>query len=170
MRLLAIVSFVVFFLLGLLYLVVPNPDFPDPLPDSMQSSELGDTEELGIRRAYFTDYTREEVVNHYREEFGAPLLRLNYPPEEAQQIIRDQTRSTYLEELVHPFRESVYINGFEPKEEKDEIRIDGVHFEQKIIVKYVQSSIFARIFVYIMTVFLGFLLIREWHKSIISNE
>jgi hypothetical protein len=115
-------------------------DFPVPPSDSLQSPEDADSETY-YRRAYFTNYTREEVLDHYVEQFDYfPIVRLNYPPEDSQTLIRDQTRSTYLEELVHPLRESIYINGFKPKEAKDEIVFQERKFEQKIIIRYVPSD------------------------------
>src|SRR5688572_10976337 len=95
------------------YLLIPNYEFPNPPVDAVQSEEPADSESP-LRRAYFTNYTREEVIQHYRSQISdiPLLLRLNYPPEEAQTIIRDQTRSNYLEELAHPMRSSLYINGF----------------------------------------------------------
>lgn len=131
------------------YLALPNKEFPSPPPDSRQSEEPGDSEALNIRRAYFTDFNRQEVIDYYKEQFAyLPVLRLNYPPEEAQTLIRDQTRSTFLEEIVHPLRESVYINGFKPTEAKDEIWYKGVHYEQKITVRYQTSPFWSRIIIY----------------------
>src|SRR3989344_6556593 len=140
------------------YLLLPNPSFPEPPPDALQSNEPADTETT-LRRAYFTNFTREEVLVHYKNQLeksaflGVPLptYRLNYPPEEAKTIIRDQTRSTFLEEIVHPLRESIFINGFEPKVEKDAINIEGLSWRQKIIVKLVPSNIFVRIAVVILS-------------------
>lgn len=140
------------------YLSLPAPDFPKPPPDSLQSQEPADKEIL-LRRAYFTNLTREEVLNYYQNQMkrsrfmGIPLFsyRLNYPPEEAYTLIRDQTRSTFLEEIVHPFRESLYINGFEPKNDKDVIFIDGKNWRQKITVRYVTTSFFTRIGIGILT-------------------
>src|SRR5689334_19212994 len=108
--------FVILFGIGfMVYLFRPGPfaDFPAPPPGAVQSKEDADIESP-LRRAYFTNYTREEVIAHYQNQFRMrPLtLTLNYPPEDAQTLIRDQTRSVYLEELVHPFRESLYVNGF----------------------------------------------------------
>lgn len=126
------------------YALVPNPPFPSPPPGSLQSDEPADTE-TSLRRAYFTNSTREEVIQNYMDQLNLmPILRLNYPPEEAQTIIRDQTRSTYLEELSQPLRLSVYINGFEPKEEKDAILIKGNKYEEKITVRYVPSNRYLR--------------------------
>ena len=121
------IIFILFSIVFLAYSFLPNLGFPDPPPDALQSKEPADSENLNVRRAYFTDYMREEVMAHYRNQMeksqflGLPLptYRLNYPPEEAQRIIREQTRSVFLEEIVHPFRESLYVNGFEAKEEKD---------------------------------------------------
>ena len=142
----------------LIYLSFLNPQFPDPPTDSLQSNEPADTE-TETRRAYFTNYTREEVLVHYVNQLQKttiwdikiPTYRLNYPPEEAQTLIRDQTRSTFLEEIVHPFRESLFVNGFEPKVEKDTIFIDGKRWRQKIIVRYVASNSVIRLILGILT-------------------
>lgn len=131
------------------YLAQGSLAFPSPPPDAFQSQEPADSEALHVRRAYFTNFTREEVIEHYKKQMEHPnflflLQRLNYPPEDAQSLIRDQTRSTYLEELTYPLRESLYINGFEPKEAKDEIWYKGVHYSQKITIKYVSNEFAAR--------------------------
>lgn len=130
-----------------LYLVHSAPfDFPTPPPGSVQSMEDADIESP-LRRAYFTNYTREEIIAHYKNQFRMkPItLELNYPPEDAQTLIRDQTRSYYLEELVHPFRESLYINGFIAQKAQDDIWYKGIHYEEKITVKYVPSSLLIRL-------------------------
>jgi len=109
--------------------------------------------------------SREEVINFYRKSFDGNTrffsIRLNYPPEEAQTIIRDQTRSTYLEEIVHPLRETIYINGFEPKEKKDEIWYEGKHFRQKVIVRYVPSSSITRLSIWFCTFVIGYFIFKE---------
>jgi len=147
-----------FGLIFISYLSLPNFDFPSPPPDSLQSNEPADTE-IPLRRAYFTNYTREEVMLNYKRQFekssflgiALPTYRLNYPPEEAQTIIRDQTRSTFLEEITHPFRESMFINGFEPKDPKDTIFIEEKLWRQKIIVRYVPNSLKIRLGIGILT-------------------
>ncbi len=162
MKKIVLVLYLVLGLAFLGYLLVPPHDFPNPPLDSVQSNEFAD-KETPLRRAYFTNLTRGEVINYYKSQFGyLPSLRLNYPPEESQTLIRDQTRSTFLEELVHPFRESLYINGFEPKEDKDKINIAGVPWRQKIIIKYVPSSAILRIVVAIPTIIMIFAVGREW--------
>ena len=151
------------------YLSLPNFDFPSPPPDSLQSNEPADTE-IPLRRAYFTNYTREEVMLNYKRQFekssflaiALPTYRLNYPPEEAQTIIRDQTRSTFLEEITHPFRESMFINGFEPKDPKDAINIEGLPWRQKIIIRYVPGAPVVRVLIYILTLVAVALVVREY--------
>ena len=152
-----------FFTILFIYVLIPNPKFPNPPPDALQSKEPGDSENLSIRRAYFTNFTREEVMKHYQNEFKG--FRLNYPPEEAATIIRDQTRSTFLEEIVHPFRESFFVNGFEPKNAKDAIEIAGLPWRQKITVKYFPSNLILRSFVIVLTGLVSLLLFNVWLKK-----
>jgi hypothetical protein len=160
------------FLVLVCYLALPNFDFPDPPPGAKQSREPADSE-TPLRRAYFTNLTREEVMEHYKSKFYhtsffnliLPTYRLNYPPEEATTLIRDQARSTFLEEVVHPFRESIFVNGYEPKDPKNAINIEGVHYRQKITVKLVPSNATSRI---ILTV-LGLVALLYVVKSLISS-
>lgn len=154
--------FLVFSFSLLVYISLPNPEFPNPLPDALQSKEPADIE-TPLRRAYFTNASRAEVMAHYTKEFKWGYW-LNYPPEEAGTIIRDQTRSTFLQEIVHPFRESIYINGYEPKPDdtKNLINIDGKHFRQKIIIKYVPSTLVNRVFILVLTLASILLLVREY--------
>lgn len=153
MKRILIFVYIVFSLTLLFYVLLPNYDFPKPPPDSVQSKEPGDTE-TPLRRAYFTDFTRAEVLDWYEAQFKhsifhdipLPTYLLNYPPENSGAIIRDQTRSTFLQEIVHPFRETVFINGYEPAatDFENRIVIDGRHWRQKIIIKYVPSGIVLR--------------------------
>lgn len=147
----------------LVYLLLPSPQFPTPPPQSVQSSEDADIESP-LRRAYFTNYTREQIIAHYKNQFryGPVTLELNYPPEDAQTLIRDQTRSRYLEELVHPFRESIYINGFVSLVPKDDIWYKQVHYQEKITVRYVPSNAVTRIVVAVITLVLMGWIIREY--------
>lgn len=157
------ILFICLSLFFLAYLALPNPDFPKSPPDSVQSMEPADTENA-LRRAYFTNYDRQQVLEWYKSEFKGYLL--NYPPEDAQTIIRDQTRSTFLQEVVHPFRESVYINGFEPPDPKDAININGTPWRQKITVRFVPSSFYIRITIAIFVIALVFFLVKEWYVTV----
>lgn len=152
-----------FVALFLVYLLLPVPKFPAPPPQSVQSMEDADIEDP-FRRAYFTNYTRDQVIAHYKNQFRYKnfTMELNYPPEEAQTLIRDQTRSYYLEELVHPFRESLYINGFIPTKPQDEINYKGIHYEEKITVRYVPSNLGVRIIFAILTLGLMFWMVKEY--------
>lgn len=174
------IVYIFFTLIFIFYLLLPNSDFPEPPPGALQSNEPADTETL-LRRAYFTNASRDEVMEHYasqlkRSKFASiplPTYKLSYPPEEAQTLIRDQTRSTFLEEVVHPFRESFYVNGFEPKEDKDTILIAGETWRQKITVRLVPSSLVARSAIYSIGLVLFWITINGWletAKSLVSKK
>ncbi len=149
----------------IIYLVLPSPKFPEPPFDAVQSMEEADTETT-LRRAYFTNFTREQVIDHYRNQFSRRSLLLNYPPEDAGAVIRDQTRSYYLQELVHPFRESLFINGFIAQKAQDDIWYKGVHYEQKITIKYNSSNPAFKLGVAGLTLVSGWFLINLWTGSI----
>mgnify|MGYP001558530121 CR=1 FL=1 len=161
----------IFFLI-LIYLVLPSPKFPIAPPDAVQSLEDADTESIQ-RRAYFTNYNREEILRHYEDTLGQvliigirlPSFRLNYTPEEAYTLIRDQTRSTFLEEIVHPGRESIFVNGFIPKVDKDDIWYKGVHYKLKLTVKYVPSNEKIRIIIFSLAFLLLIFIFKEFLRS-----
>jgi hypothetical protein len=165
--------YIILSIIFLLYLAQPTPKYPEPLQDTLQSQEPADTEN-NLRKAYFTNFNRDEVLDFYQKQFSEstflffpiPTYRLNYPPEEAQILIRDQTRSSYLQEIVHPLRESLYINGFIPATEKDTIIIEAKRWEEKIIVKYVVSNSLARFTIGLMIALLGWKLIDSWGKLV----
>lgn len=147
------------------YVSFPSPEFPAPLPDAVQSDQPADVEDT-LRRGYYTNLSRDEVISHYEKEFnkGFSLYtpRLNYPPEDAPVLIRDQTKSTFLEELTHPFRESLYINGFEPKTEEYAQYLHGVRYRQKVIVRYVPSKLSVRIIILGLSLVATLFLINEY--------
>lgn len=159
----------IFFLLAIVmafYVLPKSPEFPKPPNDAVQSNEPADIESTD-RRGYYTNLTREEIIKHYENEFNVVngfdiyTPRLNYPPEEAPALIRDQTKSTYLEEIVHPLRESIYINGFEPQTNEYAQYFDGKKWNQKIIVRYVRGPIWVRIFTVFGASMLAYFLILE---------
>lgn len=90
------------------------------LPNSDKSTLEGDTIQIPNVAGYFSDNYREFVVPFYSENyqndmhFFLPPLRLNHPPEYSWAVIKRHTDSTYLEELVYPLRNSLYVNGLEP--------------------------------------------------------
>lgn len=173
MKLVSKTLFAFFSLLLLAYVLLPNSDFPEPLPGALRSDEPADVE-TPLRRGYFTDFSREEVIAHYRNQVSRskflslplPTLRLNYPPEEAQTLIRDQARATFLEELAQPLRESFFINGFEPKEAKDAIVVNDKKWRQKVIVKHVPSNNIVRLLVLVPALMLIVLVFPAWFNEL----
>ena len=166
------IVYIIYAIIFLIYLGLPNLNFPEPPTDSLMSNEPGDIENPSIR-SYFTDYSREDIISHYKKGFSKnsilgipmPTFVLNYPPEEAKIIIKQQTRSTFLQEIVHPLRESIFINGFEAKEEKDTIFINNKIWKYKINVKLVSSNILNRFVIGSLTLLLIPLLVLQWIKT-----
>lgn len=147
------------------YLLIPSPQFPKAPPGSLRSNEPGDMESV-YRRAYFTNLSRSEVLAHYGREFSGslPQFLLNYPPEESFALIRDQTKSSWLQEYVHLGRESLYINGFYPTKPTEQININGVHYLNKITIRYVPSDPVARLTVLSLVAIGIYLLVKEYGR------
>lgn len=105
--------FILFNLLASAYLASPVPQLPD-LPHSAKSDEPGDTIQIPNVSAFYTNLSRTEVINFYKANYnGFFRIHLNHPPEKARDIIKDTIQSYYLEEFVLPYRETLYINGYE---------------------------------------------------------
>lgn len=115
--------YIIFSVLLAIYMFWPGPanisDF-SALPDSYKSQLEGDTIQIPNVAGYFSNNYRDFVVPFYSENYQAnmhfflPPLRLNHPPEYSWIAIKRHTDSTYLEELVYPLRDSLFINGLEP--------------------------------------------------------
>ena len=151
--------------LGVFYLTLPEPIIPN-LPQSLKSTEPGDTWQIPGVWAYYTNLSRRQVVNFYQKAFsyspflGIPLptITLNHPPEYARETIRDTLQSNFYEELVHPLRESLFISGWIPGEDKVYLArsekplvdfwIDGQRWTAKITLYHVSSSFWARLMVW----------------------
>lgn len=169
-------SFLVF-LLALAYLLLPPPAEPPPLPNSTKSNLPIDTVEIPHLYAYFTNLSREEVMAFYQEHysrsrflnFPLPGLRLNHPPEYCWVVIRDTVHSSYLEEIVHPFRDSFYINGFEsandpfvaPSQRRPTSIYEGEEYKTKVTVLPVYSNPLIRIFLLLAVIVVFVFLKRE---------
>jgi len=164
------ITYFIFCLVIVLYLAIPNFSFPLPPPDSIASTEPADLE-TPLRRSYFTNYSRKEVLDWYKKQFG-PSLLLNYPPEMSQTIIREQTSSTFLQELVHKIKESVYINGYEPvsKDNVPNFSIGGASFRQKIIIFYNPSPIWVRELLFIGSAITIVIVYNAYVKLIIKKD
>lgn len=117
------VMYIIFSSLLLIYMILPGPskisDFKS-LPSSDKSTLSGDTYQIPNVSAYFSDHFRKFVTGFYLKNYQEktwlpfPPLKLNHPPEFSWNVIKRHTDSTYLEELVYPLRDSLYVNGFEP--------------------------------------------------------
>lgn len=161
--------YLIFSAILLFYVALPNPKFPEPPPGSIVSQEPADTENP-LRKGYYSDLSRNQVLDYYQGKMKnssllnlpLPSYPLNYPPEEAQTLIRDQTKSTFLEEIVHPFRESLFINGFEPSDPQNIIEINGKVWKQKLIIKSVGSIPFIRLTITTLSLVLFWTVVSKW--------
>lgn len=162
------IIFAVFGILLLVYLALPEPSFPKGLWDFVESTQPAD-KETPLRRGYYTNTTREQLMSHFTREFNWGIV-LNYPPEEAQTLIRDQTKATFLQEIVHPMRESLFINGYRPQSDKEILEAGGVHYESKVILKYIGSNLLLRLLIGVATLSLLWVLINEWVNVLKSQK
>lgn len=152
--------FVVFNVFAILYLISPAPSIP-PLPYSALSTEPGDTVQIPNVSGYYTNLTRTEVINFYKANYnGTFRLQLNHPPEKSHDIFRDTMQSYYLEEFVLPFKDSLFINGFEwendvftkpEKRIKNKLIYNGKEYKAKITLRHFPTSVPLRIITFFFT-------------------
>lgn len=169
------------YLLGIVYLIQPSPQTPD-LSDSFRSTEPGDTYQHPDQKAFYTNKYRSEALAELQSSWSItniPFLeyRLNYPPEEVTTLVREQLYSSYLEEVVHPLRESLFINGWEPSnspkysylpaEDRPIIITEGIPYNSKVTIRPVYSPIWARLFVWTAIFPASFLSFMSLKKSLI---
>ena len=175
---------VILFLLGNAYLVLPSPILPQempPLPNSVRSSEPGDTTQVANVAAYYTDLSRKEVVNFYFNQFSRSSLnsillityKLNHPPERIREVLRDTQKSTFVEEIVHPLRESLFVSGFEwdndpftPEKQriKNILVVNGKVYRFKVTLFYQGSQAWQRLLIWWGIWVLGYLLLVQYKK------
>jgi len=170
------------YLLGLLYLVLPSPIYPD-LSSAERSDEPGDTWQNPDQKGYYTNLTRAEVFSQVQSKYTVkfmgltiPSYRLNYRPEEAFTLVRDQLNSYYLEEIVYPFRESLFVNGWEPThspryvgkapDEIPNISFRGVPFMSKVTFKPINSLVVSRISIWTLIFPTAYLVCISLKKSL----
>lgn len=158
-------TFIIFSIFLLVYMVWPGPskisDFV-PLPDSIKSKLEGDTIQIPNVSAYFSNNFRENVLPFYRKDYWKltklpfPPFKLNYPPEHSWITIKKHTDSTYLEELVYPLRDSLYVNGFEPFYSDGQpkywgatkFEVEGKSLFTKTTLRFYPSPIWVRLLVW----------------------
>ncbi|KKT31100.1 MAG: hypothetical protein UW41_C0005G0028 [Candidatus Collierbacteria bacterium GW2011_GWC2_44_18] len=162
----AVIANLVIFLTGVIYLVLPSPFLPD-LSESARSDEAGDTWQHPDQKGFYSNLTRSQVLSDLQSKFiikwgniVLPSYRLNYRVEEAYELVRDQLNSNYLEEIVYPLRESLFVNGWEPKNaprfatlaKKDvpKISLHGVVYDAKITLRPVSSSLWSRLLIWFL--------------------
>lgn len=151
---------IIFNILAIIYLVSPTPVLPD-LENSVKSDLPGDTEQVSNVAGFFTNSSRSDVIGFYKKHYlGLFRINLNHPPEKAKEIIVNTIQSYYLEELVLPFKESLYINGFEwekdvftkpEKRIKNKIYYQDQEYFSKITIRRFPVSIPARLFTFFLT-------------------
>lgn len=173
-------------ILLLIYMIWPGPskisDFK-ALPNSDKSTLAGDTFQIPNVSAYFSDNYRKFVVAYYERNYQQsshlpfPPLRLNHPPEYSWNVIKKHTDSTYLEELVYPLRDSLYVNGFEPFYEDGSPKFWGSiklnegkdAWYTKTTLRFYPSKIIIRFLVWLGIVASVYMLARVG-KEILSKE
>lgn len=141
------------------YLILPVPRLQN-LPNSVRSNLPGDTTQLKNVQGYYTNLSRTEVMNFYKSIYASPfLIIINHPPEKSKEIFRDTMQSYYLEEFIIPFKESLFVNGYEWEKDvftKPEKRIQnklvyqGITYPSKINTKTIITNIPTRLFVLVI--------------------
>lgn len=179
------IIFITFSLLLLVYMLWPGPskisDFK-ALPNSDKSDLAGDTWQIPNVSAYFSNNFRDFVIPFYRSIYWNntslpfPPMRLNYPPEFSWNVIKRHTDSTYLEELVYPLRDSLYINGFEPFYSDSTPRFWGsVQFDTlghkwdtKVTLRFYSSPLWVR-FVVWLGIILSIIYLYKLSRKVITS-
>lgn len=164
----------VFNIFFVIYLSLPTPPLK-PLPNSVLSTLPGDTTQLKNVTGYFTFLSRTEVMKFYQSFYTSPfLIRLNHPPEKSKEIFRDTMQSYYLEEFIIPFKESLFINGYEwekdvftkpDKRIQNKLIYNNITYPSKINTKIFITPIYVRLLTFIATeigVYLIFLCYRRF--------
>lgn len=176
------ISLTLIYLIGILYFLLPAPAYPD-LSRSLRSAEPGDNWEHPDQKGYYSDLLRRDVINEMRQKFTLkitgltiPSLILNYPPENAQTLVRDQLKSNYLEEIIYPMRESLLVNGWEPLNDPQTIKLEikkrsslianGKVYFSKVTLKPIYSTLFNRILVWTLIFPASFLVYKSLKSSL----
>ena len=169
---------VIFNFLAVFYLISPTSILPD-LPNSAKSDLPGDTVQISNVSAYFTNMTRTEVMNFYKAYYsGLFRINLNHPPEKAKDIIVNTIQSYYLEEFVLPFKESLYVNGFEWENDvftkpenrsKNKLIYHDKEYKAKITIRRFPTNIQSRLIAFFVTE-IGVIALVLVIKSFVYNK
>lgn len=170
------------YVVGLVYLILPSPQYPN-LTGGARSDEPGDTWQHPDQKGFYTNLDRANVLHDIQSQFSIkfagltiPNFRLNYRPEEASIYVRELLQSYYLEEIIYPLRESIFVNGWEPKKSPDfknilakdipEISLHGVAYNSKITLKPNYSPVWARILIWTLAFPTAYLTSMSIKKSV----
>ncbi|MPM47351.1 hypothetical protein SDC9_94060 [bioreactor metagenome] len=169
--------FIIFNILAVIYLITPTPKLPD-LVNSVKSNLPGDTVQIPNVSGYFTNMTRTEVMNFYKSYYyGLFRINVNHPPEKAKEIIVNTIPSYYFEEFILPFKESLYINGFEWENDvftkpenraKNKLVFQDKEYKSKITIRTFPTPISHRLISFFFTEFsivAIFYLIKSGYKK-----
>ncbi len=166
------------------YLLIPGPHLPPRnLPESLKSDLPGDTVQIDNVAGYFTDLDRQEVMSFYKQQFSRssllniplPTVNINHRPEYAKQVWVDTMQSYYLEELVHPFRENLFINGYtwekdvftKPSERKQfALEYKGRVWDTKVTLRWFRGSLLPRVGLFWLAWGVFFLISKQWSKEL----
>lgn len=160
------------------YLYLPLPTIRD-LPDSVKSDLPGDTVQIPNVTAFFTNQTRQQIVDFYRQQFHTPFtIELNHPPEKAKQVIVDTIQSYYFYEFYIPFKGSLYVNGYEwqndvfTKPEKrpvNKLIYQDVLYPTKVTIRTFPTTPISRIFTFLaLELFLAIAFIS--YRSFLTHD
>jgi len=178
MKKISLFVFLVFNLFALAYLLSPTPTLKN-LPNAVKSNLPGDTTQLKNVSGYFGNLSRTEVINFYKANYnGLFRIQLNHPPERAKDIIVDTIPSYYLEEFVLPFKESLFINGYEwqndvftkpEKRIKNKLVYNNIEYQTKITTKVITTSIPQRL-ITLAAIELAIISIILIYKSLLTKK
>lgn len=164
MKQLSIIVILFIYITGIIYLIPATPATPYLIP-STRSTEEGDTWQHPDQKGFYSNLTRKEAIAQMQSKFTfsifgwkVPSFRLNYRPEEAFEMVRDQLQSSYLEEIVYPFRDSLFVNGWEPlnapvyanlqRDDVPKLFFENIAYYGKVTLKPVNSSLWARLLIW----------------------
>ena len=172
-----IILIIIFNLASLPYLFSPVKPLPD-LPNSAKSNLPGDTIQIPNVSAYFTNLSRTEVMNFYKANYGGLLrININHPPEKSKEIFVDTMQSYYLEEFILPFKESLYVNGFEwendvftrpDKRIKNKLIYEDKEYKSKITIRTFPVSIPKRLASFYLTQISILIIFSIYKKQLFS--
>lgn len=176
MKKILLILFLIFNVVSFVYLISPTPTLPD-LPNSIKSNLPGDTVQMTNVDGYFTNLTRTEVMNFYKANYPSLIrIRINHPPEKSKEIFVDTIQSYYLEEFIIPFKETIYINGFDwendvftkpENREKNKLIYEDKVFKTKVTIRIFPVSIPKRIANFYITelgIIIIFLIYKKYFK------